>query len=60
MLCAHINCVNGAALIARRILHSDMDKFDMVCYKLLSKIQDTYLILGRPVLVIYFMKMFQI
>jgi hypothetical protein len=37
-----------------------MDKFDMVCYKLLSKIQDTYLILGRPVLVIYFMKMFQI
>jgi len=41
--CAHISCVTGAAIIARRILHSDMDESEIVCYKLLSKIQDTHL-----------------
>jgi hypothetical protein len=37
-----------------------MDESDMVCYKLLPKIQDNHRKWGRTVLVIYFMKMFQI
>jgi len=37
-----------------------MDESEIVCYKLLSKIQDTHLKWGRAVLVIYFIKMFQI
>jgi len=37
-----------------------MDESDMVSYKSLSKIQDNQPKWGRTVLVIYFMKMFQL